>query len=163
MSRRSWFIIYESSSYWESVILGISRSPGHFLWDWRSFGTFNLSRITRRCRWRMLETKCLGENYEMLLTAFWITKIHFCLHKRWAPRWCHQDTNDVTETQPHHPQIVTNITMSPVSLSPWIRLRIDAENEKNLLQIVPFRRLSSRSYKINFKVRVTISLKFDVI
>ena len=40
-----------------------------------------------RCWWRMLETKCVGDNFEMLVTVFavFVTNILYLQHKRQAP------------------------------------------------------------------------------
>ena len=59
-------------------------------------------RWLHRCRWRMLETKCVGDNYKMLVTVLTtlVTNIHYLLTLA-------SGTKDIT-----------NITVSPTSLSP---------------------------------------------
>ena len=73
-----------------------------------------------RCWWRMLETKCVGDKFVMLVTdsGFWwpikyiekITKIT----KKVANIMILRPTSKIS----HHHK-VTNITMSPTSLSPY--------------------------------------------
>ena len=65
-----------------------------------------------RCWWRMLETKCVGDKFEMLLTDL----IH------WENRQHNEKVANIMIVPPtsqisHHHK-VTNITMSPTSLSP---------------------------------------------
>ena len=59
--------------------------------------------------WRMLETKCVGDNHKMLVTVLTIlvAKIHYL-------STLVSDTN----IQSRHKLSVTNITVSPRSLSP---------------------------------------------
>ena len=66
---------------------------------WNRFFRNLLSRL-HRCRWRLMDTKCVGDKFEMLVMALnaFIAPISKLLH------W--------------HPKIVTNIHLSPISMSP---------------------------------------------
>ena len=73
-----------------------------------------------RCWWRMLETKCVGDKFEMLVTdsgCWWpikyIKKITN-ITKKVANIMILPPTSEIS----HHHK-VTNITMSPTSLSPF--------------------------------------------
>ena len=68
-----------------------------------------------RCWWRMLETKCVGDNYKILVTVLTIlvTNIYYFTFKR-----CRQHTNDVTKikkllpTLSHRHHDVNNVTVT---------------------------------------------------
>ena len=85
----------------------------------------NWSNRLHRCWWRMLETKCVGNNYEMLVTVFaiMVTIIQYLFTlalgtsiKKVSPtsKFCHQ-----------HQKIVINFK-SPTSLSPVKHIRFIA-------------------------------------
>ena len=61
------------------------------------------------CWWRMLETKCFGDNLKMLVTtlAILVANIHYFFHKRLAPtlKRCHQDRHSVTNIQKLSPTL----------------------------------------------------------
>ena len=62
------------------------------------------------CRWRMLETKCVGDKFEMLVTYL----IHWENHQINEPNIMFLPPT----SQIGHHHKVTNITISPTSLSP---------------------------------------------
>ena len=78
--------------------------------QWRS----NKPRRLHRCWWRMLETKYVGDNFEMLVTvlADFVTNILYLLAL--ASGTNIQKMSPILKFRHQHPQIVTNIK-SPTS------------------------------------------------
>ena len=72
-----------------------------------------------RCWWRMLETKCVGDNFQMLVTVL-VTNILYLLTLASGTniQRCHQDLNSVpnilklTLTVSHNHHNVTNMTVA---------------------------------------------------
>ena len=79
-----------------------------------------------RCWWQMLETKCVGDNFEMLVTflAVFVTNILYLLTYD-GVNVGHQQPKDVTNieilslrSKICHQDKVTNIHLSPTSMQP---------------------------------------------
>ena len=110
----------------------------------RKFAEVEFLRL-HRCWWRMLETKCVGDSFEMLMTVLAILVIYILYLSTLAPdnnitkmspisRFCHLHPKDVTNIEilsltfkNCHQDKVTNIHLSPrskswricISLSCW--------------------------------------------
>ena len=82
-----------------------------------------------RCWWRMLETKCVGDNFEMLVTvlAVFVTNIFYLLTLGSGTNI--QNVSSISKFHHQHQKIVTNIksltsTCHQHLCSQWVTARI---------------------------------------
>ena len=72
----------------------------------------------------MLETKCVGDKFEMLMTDLIHWKTHQHIEKSRQHKWCYIMILPPTSQISHHHK-VTNITISPTLLSPtWLLVNV---------------------------------------
>ena len=67
-----------------------------------------------RCWWRMLETKCVGDNFEILVTALAVFVTNILYHSTLASGTNVQKMSPISKFCHQHPKIFTDIK-SPIS------------------------------------------------
>ena len=91
----------------------------HYLWNWEI-------RL-RRCWWRMLETNCIGDNFEMLVTVLTVLVTNILNRLKLASGTIIQKMSPISKFCRQHWKIVTNIYIV------CIREIYNFNNELNLL------------------------------
>ena len=74
---------------------------------------FNTESVwLHQCWWWMLETKCVGDNFKMLVTALTVFVINILYFLTLAPRTNILKMSQISKFCHQHPKIVTNIKPS---------------------------------------------------